>query len=155
MTIRRHSAEIIWRDHFPTTLAQDLAHTFLGNVLGSGVAREVYECAHDPQFVVKMENVAQSFQNVAEWYVWFDIKDTKWKKWFAPCQRISPCGTVLIQEKTEPIDVLPKKVPSFFTDLKRDNWGLLDGQPVCHDYGTMKLINIIVPKMIKATWRDE
>jgi len=68
--------------------------------------------------------------------MWHEVQFTPWARWFAPCRRISPCGIVLIQERTRPLPhgELPKELPDFFTDLKPENFGLIDGQVVCHDY---------------------
>lgn len=121
--------------------ARRLAETMLGEELGSGVGRSVYALRHSldgHECVVKVETAAQSFQNISEWLVWQDFRDTpQIAKWLAPCVSISPDGTVLIQRRCEPIPEarLPKKLPSFLTDLKKSNWGLLKNRPVCLDYG--------------------
>ncbi|MCK5639710.1 MAG: hypothetical protein KAJ19_02895, partial [Gammaproteobacteria bacterium] len=78
-----------------------------------------------------------------------------WEKWFAPCVEISSCGIVLVQHKTKPLTKLPTYVPSFFNDLKTNNWGELNGRPVCHDYGIMPMFRIKSAKMVKAKWRKE
>lgn len=40
-------------------------------------------------------------------------------------------------QRAEPVSArdLPRKVPAFFTDLKAENWGRIDGRFVCVDYG--------------------
>lgn len=119
-----------------TTTTRDFIHLFLGDKLGSGSARDVYKHALDPTKVIKVETGARSFQNVQEFETWEEIKWTKWKKYFAPCHYISPCGIVLIQERTQPVpkEKLPKSLPNFFTDIKQANFGLLNGKVVCQDY---------------------
>lgn len=83
---------------FKRTIEQDFFRMFCGERLGSGVGREVYVYARDDKYVVKLENIAQSFQNVLEWDTWCDAsyREHDIKKWFAPCDSISDCGTVLI-----------------------------------------------------------
>ena len=108
-----------------------------GNLLGYGISRDVYSYGTDNKFVIKFEKEG-NFQNVNEWEVWNRVKDTEWSKWFAPVENISPCGRILIQARTRPFASdrqIPKKIPAFFTDVKTDNWGMLKGHPVCHDFG--------------------
>lgn len=115
----------------------DLARVICGNELGSGIARTAFVCRIDPTKVVKIENAAGSFQNVKEWEIWQALRWSDQKKWLAPCVEISPCGMVLIQARTEtpPRSRMPKRVPRWMTDFKRENWGLYQGRVVCHDYG--------------------
>jgi hypothetical protein len=66
---------------------------------------------------------------------------------------MSPDGRVLLQKKCDPIPDnynLPTKVPEFLTDLKRSNFGFLNGKLVCIDYG-MTIINTSL-KLKKADW---
>ena len=157
MTIRAPEAHIDFDDLFPRTASKDFASLILGERLGGGVARDVYalNTAQSGTTIIKFEDVAGSFQNIIEWSIWGDVVNTKWEKWFAPCCEISSTGVCLIQRRTTPLEMLPKRVPSFFTDLKRDNWGEYEGRPVCHDYGTMAALGTKDAKMQKAMWRDE
>lgn len=111
-----------------------------GECLGSGCSREVFVFRLDPTKVIKVEMWAGMFHNVTEWHVWQEVKGTRWEKWFAPCWNISPCGTILLQERTSPLQSAPKRIPSFFTDVGSSNWGTLEGRPVCHDYGYNDLL---------------
>lgn len=89
--------------------------------------------------VVKVENDARSFHNIAEWTLWQYVKDRpSIRKWLAPVEWISPNGILLVMRRTELVKIadLPKKVPALLTDLHQYNWGRLDGRIVCHDYGT-------------------
>lgn len=143
-------------DSFGTGVKRDFFGLFLGEEIGRGMSREVYAHALDPDLVLKIENEAGQFQNVFEWETWLRVRDTEHAKWFVPCEEISPSGCILIQRRTHPIrlDELPEKVPAFMTDLKPSNWGLLDGQPVCHDYGRHLLMEFGMGKrMVKARWR--
>lgn len=124
-------------------------------LIGSGSARMVYSCALRPDCVVKVEEGSKSFQNITEWQTWQEVKDTPQAKWFAPCVEISPSGSVLVMRRTDPVPKgqLPRRVPAFFTDLKRTNFGLLDGRFVCHDYGVNNLTaQGLLAGMAKATW---
>ena len=121
---------------FNMTVQHEFNDLILGNLIGSGSYRDVYEYKPNSKFVVKVEmSTARQFENVAEWAVWHEIKDTMWAKYFAPCVSISHSGSVLIQERTEPIKRMPKQLPNFMADLKRKNFGRIGNRIVAHDYG--------------------
>jgi len=93
---------------------------------------------------------------VMEWQVWDRVAWVEGiKDWFCPLVGISNCGTVLIQKKAIDLrkEELPERVPSFFTDLKTENWGMYNGKPVIRDYGTHLLMERGMTKaMKKAKW---
>lgn len=120
----------------------DLFAALCGEKLGEGQYRHVYAHRSRPDLVVKIEQGARSWSNIEEWNVWREAQDfPKLTDWFAPCEWISGCGSVLLQKRTSPVrdDELPKQLPAFFCDLKRDNFGMLNGKFVCHDYGNNRL----------------
>lgn len=127
-----------------------------GDPIGSGIGRQVFACGLNAEWVIKVEEGSGSFQNAAEWFVWDRVKDVKHvARWFAPCHYISPCGGVLIQSRTQPLpkEQYPDKVPVFLSDLKYSNYGLLNGQFVCHDYGThLMLEHGMTRRMKRADW---
>ncbi len=122
----------------------DLITTLLGKKLGSGVYRAVYQHNWDDDWVIKIEpNSTES--NISEYMLWNEIRGLKgrlaWvKEWFAPVLWMSPNGKILCMQKTSEFPKnkkleRPKEVPTFFTDLKRDNFGWIGNKFVCHDYG--------------------
>lgn len=137
----------------------DLVDLVAGEQLGAGAYRKTYVFRHDPTCVIKRSTRDHHGHNILEYHFWDAIQsDKELSKWFAPCVRISDLGLWLIQKRTEIIskEQLPKKVPYILTDLKRENWGLYEGRPVCHDYG-----NIIIraataagKRMRVANWFD-
>lgn len=140
-------------EYFNNTLSRDLFRLICGEKIGSGVAREVYVYNLNPEYVVKIETLGCSFQNVVEWGAWDDFSEVKSvAKWLAPCLHISPCGTILVQRRTDPIgpSEAPKRMPKFLTDFKYSNYGRLDGKIVCHDYGT--LIYDLDERLKAADW---
>lgn len=144
--------------YFAGTIGRDFFQLVCGEQIGAGLGREVFELVLNPDLVVKFETGGGSFQNVHEWQVWQSVQFTDHAKWFAPCRKISSCGTVLIQSRTQPVrrEELPERIPSFFSDTKIENWGLLDGQTVCHDYGThMMLERGISKRKFKVDWWSE
>jgi len=120
-------------------LLGDFMDFICGNVLGEGCSRIVYEFNPNPNYVIKIDK-SNDFHNVSEWDVWTNI-DAEIKKFLAPCVQISSCGRVMLQQKTTPIKIkqFPVEIPEFITDIKLDNWGMLKGRPVCHDYANHNL----------------
>ncbi len=122
-----------------TDLAKrEVVRVLLGKQLGSGAFRTVFENKFDPTTVVKIETGGQNFYNIREWEFWKDcshVKDVA--RWLAPCVDISPCGFALVMRRTTPVPKhrLPAKLPEFLTDFKEENFGILNGKFVCHDYG--------------------
>ena len=130
-------------DFFESRLAVDFLYMSVGNKIGYGISRLVYECKLNPDWVWKFETATNTFQNVMEWEIWMAVKDKPdVAKWLAPCQYISDNGVVLLQSRTRGIseDEVPKMVPSWICDSEPKNWGMLKGQPVIHDYGYTHLL---------------
>lgn len=142
------------------TITSDFFHLICGEKLGRGISREVFRCAFDPTMVFKFEKDAGSFQNIIEWETWQTVRHTAgfktdYAQYFAPCIGISPCGTILAQKAARKIDraELPAELPSFFTDIKQENFGVIDGKIVCIDYGnTLLMTKGLNNKKRKADW---
>lgn len=133
---------------------RELYRLMEGVELGRGVSRVVYANRLDPSTVIKVETRGQSYANIIEWETWQLHQYGPLARWLAPCVAISPSGGVLIQRRTDPIrrSELPSKIPAQFTDIKPENWGMLDGRPVCHDYGIFPLgANM---RLRKADWHE-
>lgn len=152
-----------WEEAFPEAF-----NLLCGDKLGAGMSRTVFACTLLPDCVVKVETNSHSFQNVMEWQTAQMVGGTAASRWFAKCLWISPNGKVLIQERTRPPgpSEFVDRVPVWFTDLKRTNWGMAkaqkkDGSPgkewlVCHDYGTSLALQegTITKRLKKADWWD-
>lgn len=129
---------------WPQAIWRDFSALFLGERLGGGLSREVFVCATNPAWVVKIET-GEHRQNIMEQLVWDVVSGEPnwgscetWRQWFAPVVRISPDGRALIQARTYPApksEPFPKSVPDFLADVRPCNWGWLKGRWVCHDYG--------------------
>lgn len=146
-------------DHyFKEHIEYDLFRMFCGEKLGGGSGREVWTFGLDDKYVIKFEGGDQSFQNVLEWNLWCDAKemaDPEVLKWLAPCDRISPSGRILIMQRTTPAKNFPDKIPAFFTDTKKNNFGMIGKRFVCHDYGTHMMCNSgLTKRLIKTEWWD-
>lgn len=124
------------------TVVRDTLGLLVGEKLGFGCYREVFALPWSPRHVLKLESGAGSFHNALEWEVWREMKDGKWSGYFAPCEAISANGAALLMARTKPITKFPTglTIPSFFQDVKPENFGLLKGRIVCHDYSINELI---------------
>lgn len=150
------------RHNFSTVAALDLCAMIIGGEIGKGVARTVYEyLPNASNTVIKVEEGAQSFQNICEWETWLNLNGTGWgKRWLAPCIRISSSGVYLMQERTTPPGPgfkWPKQLPWVLTDRKKQNFGIFKGRLVCHDYGTLHVgmaKGAPLTRMGKAEWWD-
>lgn len=142
--------------YFAGTIPKDLFRLIAGEQLGKGIGREVYVFLPIPTLVIKFEIAATSFQNVLEWETWDRIKDCpRVARWFAPIVSISICGSILLQKRVEKarLNEYPDKVPAFVADLKRANWGMLNGKLVCIDYGrTLLMEEGMTTRMKRASW---
>ena len=135
-----------------------------GDLIGRGMSRTVFECKLLPDYVVKVENMEGHFQNIIEWETFRTVLYTPTSRWFAECKWISSNGKILIQERTRPASPqeLIDKVPVWFTDLKKTNWGMAQTNKsnkqylVCHDYGTSLMLQegTNSKRMKKAHWID-
>jgi hypothetical protein len=118
---------------------QDAFNLLCGSLIGEGIHRRVFECAIRRDLVVKVEDSDNRyFANVIEQKFWDDHQYTpQVSKWLAPCEYMSPDGRILLQTRCDPVPAgmrMPDKLPGFLSDLKRSNFGLLDGRIVCVDY---------------------
>lgn len=133
---------------------------FIGEQLGSGAYRRVYELKHDPSLVLKLEYCGKEFCNIHEMLVWREVEHTPIEDWFAPCVEIDSYGLVLFQKRTQPIkseEELKKllfetrnvrNLPDFFDDAHYANFGIYGGRVVCHDYG----FNHFIQHGVKSNW---
>lgn len=143
----------------PNIMLQDMATMFAGQLIGSGMSRNVYSYALTGDYVIKFEFGEHEFQNTKEWLVWLHVKEVKnIAAWFAPCNQISHMGRWLLQRRTKPVTIaelrkeLPR-VPAVFSDLKVGNWGRLGKRIVCHDYGTCLITQEgVSTKTRRADW---
>ncbi len=143
-------------DHIGLRATDDALRLIIGEGIATGEFRKVYHCPLDSTVVVKIEYKPDCFVNVAEWDMWTNLKNTPWGKWLAPCRQISNCGLILMMDKVKPLEARPRLVPSFLGDLKRENWGMLNGRPVVCDYGNSHIYNHVAKhtRMVKPKWHD-
>jgi hypothetical protein len=115
----------------------EIMHWYLGDLIGEGASRWVFD--YNDDLVLKVEK-GDWMSNAIEYDTWVAVQDTKWAKWFAPIVDISDNGRLLWQKKCKKVYEQPKKLPSFFSDVKLSNLGELNGRIVAVDYSINKLI---------------
>lgn len=113
---------------------------FCGELLGSGVYRDVYVLKQNPKYVVKIvkTRMLANFPNVSEWRNYIDNKHSAVGKWLAPLEFINLSGSIMVQQRAnwegkEKSDY-PKKLPYQLADHKYTNYGWIGEQFVCFDY---------------------
>lgn len=134
-------------------------HLLCGKLLGVGSSRRVYVNNFDENSVVKVDNGRDMpIQNILEFQTWEMLRGTDMGAWLAPCLKMSYGGRVLVQSRTTPAGVseYPDKIPAVFVDTKRQNFGMLNGEFVCHDYGFMNIRTLVgsSKKMSNVEWWD-
>lgn len=127
-----------------------------GELLAKGVNRNVYELKFNRNWVVKIQ-ISNNFDNVLEWEIYKAVQycDSQ-EKWFAESLCITESGMVLVQRRaTFPAKKeYPKLIPKFFTDMKYQNYGFINGQFVCVDYSNVlsMLFGLAPNGMRRAKW---
>jgi hypothetical protein len=136
----------------------DALNLLCGDLIGEGIHRKVFSCRIRPDLVVKVEIEKdwRYFANMQEQKFWNDNEHYKpVADWLAPCEFLSPDARIMLQRRVEPVrasDCLPVSLPHFLTDIKRENFGYLNGKLVCCDYAvTIDRPNV---KLKKCDWDD-
>lgn len=122
-----------------------------GALIGKGASRLVFVYVQNPDLVIKVEHL-EIGNNAREAQNFETLQRIGLASWAAPCWLIGPN---LLMRRTAPADPsidYPAAVPSMFKDLKFNNWGLLDGRLVCHDYAHIGLTPTL--EMKKAKWKQ-
>lgn len=138
-------------------VGKDFVNLICGKLIGEGQYRKVFEFKQDETLVIKYAHEPK--YNILEYLLWEKASFTDIGKWLAPIRWISPDCYWIIQARTQPIrpEELPKKIPAIFCDLKPENWGLLGGRPVCHDYGFSSAFDLARKegkKLVNVNWRS-
>ena len=145
------------RKAFAPEMAEAFMEMFISrHPIGVGASRVVFPLWMDfgknenKDLVIKIAYEKDVSFNVNEYETWQAVVHTEHSKWFAPVISMSKCGKLLIQKRTEPITIPPEKIPAYMTDVKLSNWGMLNGKPVCHDYGSSgKLLTMGLTKRMQ------
>lgn len=148
-----------FESELPRASLQAFYDLHVGESVGFGMARNVFESKLNPSIVIKVENGKGSFQNIVEFETWNNVREygnAYFMKWFCPVLHISDCGRILVMAKAKKATRYPTNIPVFLTDTKKNNYGVHNGRFVCLDYGTNLLWRHgLSPKMQKADWWDD
>lgn len=138
----------------------DILKAWAGKCLGHGHARSVYELRGTDTIVIKVERHPDktNFSNISEYLNWNDVQYwDDFAKYLAPVLGMTKDGVFLLQERAFPVTKkadLPSNIPNLFVDCKIQNWGIIDGRPVCIDYARLNYLSSYPSKPImkKAKW---
>ncbi len=136
--------------------ATELFNMMAGKEVGRGCYRTVYVFKPDPTLVLKVAE-EDPRSNVIEHHIWTEVEYAEHlAKWFAPVVSISQCGVYLLQKRVEVgrAQDYPEKIPAWFVDIKRENWGWLEDHWVCCDYGNAILTPGLGKRLKKAEWGE-
>lgn len=130
-------------------LYKSCAQMIIGKHLGRGYSRDVYIHAMEPSIVVKIAmNADGVIANTNEFDIWDEVQHWKGKyenlkNFFCPVTAMSSDCKVLFMKRTQPLRVedIPNEVYTWVTDQKLENFGILDGRLVIHDYGLTLIKN--------------
>lgn len=137
---------------------REFMNFFLGDYLGCGTSRYVFENRRDKKTVIKID-YGNTSANTLEFQTWNRVEKVKsLAKWFAPIKDCSRCGSIIIQAKcdTQKLECYeyPKQIPEIFSDTKYNNFGMLNGKFVCFDYaGHLMFEKGMSLKMKTVKWR--
>jgi hypothetical protein len=136
---------------------EDCFNLLCGDKIGEGYYRTVYNCKLRPDLVVKVDNdILREFSNVQEMKIWCSFQNKKSiARWLAPCEFLSPDGRLLLQKKCDAVPShykLPKRLPLFLQDIKRENFGIFEGRLVCLDYAIVT--PILDNKLETVDWKE-
>lgn len=117
----------------------------LGECIGQGNTRRVYQHARHKDLVVK---IPKGFDgaNKKEWRLWNKYKDSPVGDFMCPCVEYVP-KNYLIMQKCKPLTGIPRTVVMEriaqmrsigFRDVRKCNLGLYDNKIVLLDYGHSK-----------------
>lgn len=126
----------------------------LGAYIGEGRCRTVYVAADDPTKAVKVAKEGHADVNLAEAGVWRDVEDRDEAAFYAPVTECAEDGSWLVMARTrQPSEGdFPSRIPGRIGDVKRHNWGWLNGRMVCHDYHVR---GGSTGKLKSARWKGE
>lgn len=147
------------KKQFGLHIATDMMDLMIGDLLGRGSYRDVYELIIDKRYVLKIANHDSGMHhNVLEFQFWSNL-DEELRQHFAPIHWISAGGNILIQSRVDPVPTqtpLELMLPDVW-DIKRENLGMLNGKPVIIDLGLTQFKDFKMKKVqFKAgdNWPD-
>ena len=120
----------------------------LGDNIGEGAFREVFQHAEDPSLVIKVASNSTGIDcNLTEYEIWNNAIPSR--KYLAPVVNCSNNFKYIVMKKTKELTIgnvkdavidVYKNYPVWLTDVVGHNMGYLNGNLVVHDYGTISWV---------------
>jgi hypothetical protein len=129
---------------YPTWMKDEDMEPMLGERIGRGTGRNCFAVKSDDAVVVKEVHLPFYGANMAEWFLWRQLKDTDLASLFGECFAITYSGRYLIMERlgdisTTDYSAVPP-LPEWLQDAKPDTFGKNAlGQIKVRDYGHVSL----------------
>jgi len=122
--------------------AMEVIDYMLGDYIGEGQDRIVFEANIFENCVAKVEYTRPTVYNQKEYLVWRAYQGTTIEQWFAPCVDLTFGGSILVQKKIELVTddnrhLIPDVIPSIFEDVKFSNCGFYNGHFCFCDYSSV------------------
>jgi hypothetical protein len=132
---------------YPVSIPDADAQSLVGQRIGGGGAREVFEVKNDPGTVIKVA-AQYPLTNFVEWLIWTWVRDTHWHEAFAECHTISASGRYLIMERLTNLPEGRKTetptLPSFVGDVWANNFGVDPaGMIKVRDYANVNMMELV------------
>lgn len=140
----------------------ELMSLLVGDKIGEGKYRRVYDCRLDPTLVVKVDRSGEVPEaNQTEWCLWQNTPEKIRRRWLLPCVLLSRGGTILLQRKGTQLHaadyadtkIVPPKIPRILNqDAHVNNFSLYKGKALCHDYAMLTFDNAKPWELVKRKW---
>lgn len=130
-------------------VAMDLLDLVIGERIGYGAYREVFEYALNPEWVIKIARSDEGIHHNILEFKFYQNLDEQERKHFATIEWMSPGGNAIIQQRVDPIPLqvdLELELPDVW-DIKRENMGYVKGVPVIVDLGLTQFEKYSLKKM--------
>lgn len=127
----------------------------LGALIGEGSRRAVYRYSTDVRFVLKREKKLPPIENIVEWVLWNELRDSSYSIHLGKLFAISESGRFLVMERLESISLndyaKSPDVPLWLADVKPDMFGKnVEGLVKVRDYGNLKFD---VDRLARKPWQ--
>jgi hypothetical protein len=132
---------------YPVPIEDANAQSLVGQRIGGGGAREVFEVKNDSAAVIKVA-AQYPLTNFIEWLIWNWVRETHWRSAFGECHTISPSGRYLIMERLDDVPESRKAetptLPSFVGDVWANNFGVnATGVIKARDYASANMTKLV------------
>lgn len=113
-----------------------MSENIIGKYIDRGKHRKVYEYLPDNNWVVKINKPIIDIRedaNSAEFFYYQLLKKHNLHHFLFKC-KYDEFGNFIMKKCTKKVKAGKYKIPGFFVDIKRKNWGMNGEQIACLDY---------------------